>query len=413
MLRTLCTVLALVAMQATALAQSTTMWSLFSPGDFRPAIGPSKIKVIIRALDLNEAESAVVADLHAAHVQRVRDEGTAVRNECVEIIERTQLLGTGEGLDTLLEAETKWRERRKDLDDEFLQELRLILTAEQEQSWSIVERELRRMDQLPRGRMAGESIDVIALVDGADIEITDALSKTLDRYARAMDASLRARASFFEEHSASEVESLLTTDPEQARRIFERARKHRMDVRDINRRFMDALHQHLDPEDAKALREAFVKQVSGRVATEESITDRAIAGAKGLTTLSDDQKRRLTEIEERYATERMAWTDRYVDGLMEIEEETVPLRLALALRGESPDAANDDFSGAMSERQTERTRIDELATLWEQRLKLDRRTRRDVEAILTGAQRTDMPLLMNTVRMISGQVYASGSWLEM
>src|SRR5690606_12278402 len=72
-----------------------TSWTMFSEADFRPQIGQNDLRVIIAALQLSEDERIMVQDLHTAHIGRVRDEGAQVKADCVDLIERTQLLGDG------------------------------------------------------------------------------------------------------------------------------------------------------------------------------------------------------------------------------------------------------------------------------------------------------------------------------
>jgi len=390
----------------------STSWSLFGERDFKPSLGEPAIRVIVRALELDGDERAVVEDLHEAHVRRVYQEGGEVRRRCVELIEEAQLTGKGKGLEEVQEIQDTWRDRRERLDEEFLQELRLILTAEQEQRWAVVERELRRMEEMARGRMSGEGVDVIGLVDAAGVDVADGseAAKVLERYARSIDGALRARAAYFEDHPMGEVRPLVESDPGEALRIFERARTLRMEVRDTNRRYVEEVASALGGEDGEKVRTAWVDRVAGYGAKRESIADNAIKGAKGLGSLSPEQVRTLEGIEERYAEERAEWTADYAEAVMEVEEDTIPQQLERALAGDG--APEELYQRGMQEWETERARIPELARVWRERLELDRRVRREVDGVLTEAQRGEMPLLVEYVMMSYGEVFGTDTFFS-
>ena len=47
---------------------------------------------------------------------------------------------------------------------EFIEDLRVLLTKEQEARWPLVERELSRLKKMADGRIAGEKGDVVRMV---------------------------------------------------------------------------------------------------------------------------------------------------------------------------------------------------------------------------------------------------------
>ena len=405
-------ILGALTLAAASHGQGTTSWSMFSSEDFRPEIDEADIAVIVTALELGEDEREMVADLHEAHIARVYTEGGAVRSECTELIERVQLLGRGEGLERVNELRREWGERREALDEEFLDELRLILTSEQEQRWSIVERELRRMDEIGGGRMAGESVDVIMFAQKAGVDIEGGqVASILDRYARAMDSALRSRASFFEDNPREEVSELLETDPERAARIFERARAARMEVRDLNRRYIGEVASAVGGDTAEELMEMYYERCAGWSINRASVAGKAIDGAKNIEGLTPKQIAELDKIEERYEQKKIEWIERYAKVLFDVEEGTTPIALERALQGMPSDER--PYQGDMQEWETERARLAPLARIWEDRLDLERRTRREVEKMLTIAQQNKMPLLIDQASMSYGQVYGTESYFGM
>lgn len=404
----LCSIVLVLVSARSAEAQGSTSYGLFGDADFRPAIGTAQMAVIVRALGLDEGEAALAGDLHDALGARVRREGAEIRREIVELIEEAQLLGRADHVDELYEIRDEWGKRKDRFDQDFFDELKLILSDEQLSRWSIVERELRRMELIWRGRMAGESVDLTLLVENEGVPMTDGLVGVLERYAEAMDNALRARVSFFEDHPQSEQRELLERDPEKAARQFERARSAREAVRDVNARFVPLVAQAMGPEAGADLRAAWIKSVTN-TAHHASTAQEAIDGAQGLRSLTEQQATMLELINERYEEEFAAWLEKYAAVVMEVESEAVPFPIQRAI-GAMP--ARDPERDPRIREVNERSQVPELERIWRARLNLDRATRREVQALLTPEQRERMPLLIRHLTIGTGEVYGAGdrSW---
>lgn len=403
----LLTLLCLLGLALKALAGGMTSWSIFSEADFRPQIVENDIRVIIGALRLTDEEADVVRDLHTAHINRVRDEGALVKAECLDLIERTQMLGDGEPLKEVLAKRDAWSARREALDKEFLDELRLILSAEQEARWSIVERELRRMRGIPEGRMLGESIDAIAFVAEDDAEHTPEIDDVLERYARDIDVAIRARSESLAEAEEKKIQDLLATDPQECARLFERIRADRIRVRDLTRKAIDDAAGRLDPERGAALRKRYIESLAAPLRLDESFTMQVLSAGADLESLSESQRARVKAATDGYLAARDAWIARYIETAMDIEEIAVPASLQRALRGEP----SESRGYSMMESTSERTELDPLRKAWEERIGFEKRFRDEALAILTPEQRTKLPLLIGTVSMRFGDLYGTDDYL--
>ena len=402
-MRRIIAIVVLTLLAPHALAQSSTAWGLFGPQDFKPAIGPADMAVIVRSLQLDDAAQKLINELYDFHATRVLEEGGSVRREAVEIIEETQLSGRAERIEELREIDRAWQKRRKALDDEFLEELKVILDKKQLARWPIVERELYRMDKIYAGRMAGEGIDLTLLAENEGVEMNEATEQLLLSYAIAMDRALRAREAFFEEHPASKYSEQQETDPARAARRFEEMRDARMAVRDVNLDFIARLATAAGPEVGGAILRAFNESVASSGIDRESIPERAIEGALDLDDLTDEQRKALEAIQADYEEQHHAWLAEYAAVIVKVEEETRPDPLLLAL-GEIVE--EEEPSPYM---QNQRNKIPELTRMFEKRLRLDRAIRRSVESVLTLEQENRMPLLIQYLTIRNGDVFGAGS----
>ncbi|MEM1422889.1 MAG: hypothetical protein AAGH64_02690 [Planctomycetota bacterium] len=385
-----------------AFGQMSGSYGLFSREDFRPAIGEAQMAIIARALGLDERDRAFALELHGLHVDRVLEEGGEVRRRAVEIVEEAQLSGRGEMVQQVTAVRAEWSERRDALDKEFLEELRVVLQGDEDGRWRIVERELRRMEQIGAGRMAGEAIDLTLLAEAEGVEMTDDVVSVLERYAGAMDTALRARSAYYENNPPSEYSALVGTDPDRAKRMFERMRRAREGVRDVNRAFIDPLASAAGAEIGARLREAFIGSVTSSANLSDSIAQRAIDGAGSLRNLDDDQARAIEEIRDDFNRQNAAWLEEYAEVLMEVEGETLPDDLLIAL-GEMTPREDDDYFMRNS-----RERIPALRKIWRERLELDRSVRERVYAVLTTSQADRMPLLVSRLTIRSGNIFGAG-----
>jgi len=385
-----------------------TSWTMFSEADFRPQIGQNDLRVIIAALQLSEDERIMVQDLHTAHIGRVRDEGAQVKADCVDLIERTQLLGDGSHMKEVMAKREEWTKRREALDKEFLADLRLVLSAEQDARWSIVERELRRMRGMPSGRMVGESVDAIAMVTDAEIDQTPEISAILDRYAREVDAALRARDGALDDVKDANLSSLVETDPEQARKLFERVRAERIRIRDLNRRAIEEVAARLTPEDGARLRSRFTTTIADPLDLTDSYAMQVLTAAADMDSATESQRARITAATDAYLAKRDRWIEDYIATAMKVEETSIPEQLERALQG----LPLDTSGRGLTETKSERARVDALRRAWEDRVDLEKRARTEAYALLTPEQRVGMPLLIEQARIRFGDLYGTYDYLS-
>jgi hypothetical protein len=400
-------ILALLASAATTLATSMTSWGIFSEADFRPQIVENDLRVIVAALKLPDEETRMVRDLHTAHIGRVRDEGAAVKSACLDLIERTQMLGDGTNLKEVLEKRDAWQKRREALDKEFLDELRLILSAEQEARWSIVERELRRMRAMPDGRMLGESIDAVVFVTDDATDPTPEIADILERYARDIDAALRTRDATVEDAKSKNLESLVASDPAECARLFERIRADRIRVRDLNRKAIEDVAARLDPEAGARLRKRLIDAMTAPMGLDKSFALQILTAAADLESLTESQRAAISSATDAYIATRDRWIERYLETAMKIEDTAVPPMLERALRGET---AEEPRGYGMTESVSERSRLDPLRKAWEERIDFEKRTRDSAIALLTPEQRIALPLMIDQVAIRFGDLYGTENY---
>src|SRR3954464_12538360 len=80
-------------------------------------------------------------------------------------IERAEIMEDATHINDVYKKLGEWRTRSEQVKKAFLDDLKSLLSKEQEARWPIVERELRRLKQVGSGKLSGESVDLVRLTE--------------------------------------------------------------------------------------------------------------------------------------------------------------------------------------------------------------------------------------------------------
>ncbi|MCK6477838.1 MAG: hypothetical protein L6Q35_13525 [Phycisphaerales bacterium] len=366
-----------------AAAQGSMAMSFFSDGDFTPTLSRSDLDVFVRVLKLKDAEIAAMNDLYEGYSETIRREARHIREVVFDAIEESESYSDPGKLDPAQEALTKWREQAEVLKRTFIDDLKSLLTREQEERWPIVERELRRMKNMG-GRLTGEGLDVVRLV--SDLKLNPpppGVEDALEVYSQELDRLLIQRNAFIDQNSPR-FEDLIKSDPQAAEIMFRDATRIRASIRDLNLRTIAAISAMLPPDAQRRLQDAINQQVNRRVEV-KSRAEGQLNEARKLDDLTPDQVAQLDELEQWYTARVDPWKLRVLDALRESEETDLPTALRQALGREPPPREGDHNA------QWRLPPDHPLLKLRLERLEVDREMRRKLGNILTPGQREDLP----------------------
>ncbi len=351
---------------------------------FAPALSHADLDVFTRVLSMKPEEQRAMEDLYGAYCNTLKAEGGEVRKYVSDIMEESELM---EDIRLLAPAQKRlgeWEKRSEQLKKSFIEDLKALLTREQEGRWPIVERELRRMKWINSGRLAGEDVDLIHLVAEmpADAKTSPALGDLLDRYSQDLDRALLARADVIDKNS-EKFGDLLTSDPQAARSMYESAIKVRRALCDVNLRYARLIGAEL-PSDLGQKLDMDVFKISFPMLSKPSRGERYIKGAKDLKSLTAEQEELVKGIVDAYENDRLAMLHRTAETIREQQFTQLPVRLDKAL-GVLPPDADDGFRayGLSADHP--------LARLRRERFELDKAARNKLDAILTPEQRASLP----------------------
>jgi len=280
-----------------AAQQSTMSMGLFSGSNsFRPDLTQRDLKVIIRVLGLQGESLKALQDLYDGYAGTLASEGVAVREYVAEVIEKAETLQNAE---LVVPARTKiseWEVRSEQIKKTFLEDLKSLLSRDEEARWPIVERELRRLKYVGSGILTGENVDMVKLTEdvvgesGAQGEVAE----LLNRYSEELDHVLVARKRALDENK-EEYSSAIKTDPDKARKCWGAVNDARLAVQALNDRYASLIAGVMPGDKKQKFERAWLERCYP-MACRPSRVDEYLKDAKELQSLSAEQKTQLKAI---------------------------------------------------------------------------------------------------------------------
>ncbi|MFU8830014.1 MAG: hypothetical protein ACNA8P_11375 [Phycisphaerales bacterium] len=269
-----------------------------------------------RLQEINAKEQQSMMDL-SAELRKQREEGARPDpNRAMELMrsveEQRRLLGA----------------QRAALGEEFLEDLKLVLNAEQLERWPGLERMRKRDRHLAPGTFPGEDVDLIAVCGELELvfdpeQVSEGwetlLAETLQRYEVEIDRLLQQRMDIAASHPMAGV---MTERPVGAIDIklddLEAWQsKHREAGQRLQRaqlKYVRQISGWLDP-DSRAAFEARIRQLSYPTVLQPSGFDRHLEQILALDDLDPEQKERLDTMRADYARARARLDDAWIRAI--------------------------------------------------------------------------------------------------
>ncbi len=368
---------------------SMSMSLLHETNSFRPDITQRDLKVIIRVLGLQGESLRALQDLYDGYAGTLASEGAEVREFVAGEIERAETLQNLGLIDQARARIAKWNIRSEQIKKTFLEDLKSLLTRDEEARWPIVERELRRVRLASTGILSGENVDLVRLTEDVLGESgqTQQVQDLLNRYSEELDRVIVARKAALEAHK-DEYSKAIKSDPDKARSCWTAVTDARLAVQAVNDRYARLLAG--ESGDQKLAYERAYFEKCYPALCRPSRVDEYLKDAQALPSLTADQISRLRTIKAAY--EQRVWTLRLAaaPGWRDFEKQhrAKVLEEALSGTGRNPgemSSRNEHYNGAWlpDSHPINASRRD--------RLELDRDFRRQIDGVLTPGQRADIP----------------------
>ncbi|MBX3372524.1 MAG: hypothetical protein KF817_01705 [Phycisphaeraceae bacterium] len=231
----------------------------------------------------------------------------------------------------------EWAVQKRALRDRFMHEVRVTLTEAQRAKWPDVERRIRRERGLIHGRLAGESLDLLALAARLPVpeRRRDVVTSLLETYERRLDGALSARQQAIEAFPAAVAAARGAGRADEVRRVAYRLADAHRGVRDVQLESFAAFVDQLEPEAAAEAHRIFGELVFPRV-VRPTAAQRVMDGVRRHFAGAEAVDPAITRILEQYESGR-----RDLDALLKariIEQEPAALAEGLAAGGAPGDS---------------------------------------------------------------------------
>ncbi len=354
-----------------------------------PQYTRADIESINRVVGFTPEQSAIVLDIYEAHVRRFT---TEVQELIFEIEDaRDEALATNNPA-PLTDADDKisrWNAKAKEYDQQFLSDLRLLLSKDQEAMWPSVERELRRIRLTPRGVFAGESVDLVRILENAHPEwVQDPQIKAIvDSYVNAIDAALTDRDLVRERSRPDLTRGESQADRNRVRRAMEDIRRARIRVRTVNEEHLRRLLVALPPHTHPRIERAFYESAVGERRATTPLGSR-IRAATTLPDLTPDQAAAVQAANDQLDAAILDFLKDDYRAHVQLQNEQFPIATQRYLDGEPAYIAMDDFINLPDDNPAH--------AVMQRRFQFERDIYKHLRPLLTRHQRSQLPSYQDT-----------------
>jgi len=310
------------ALVAPALAQNTIRMSTSSgsgPGSgTEPEVTSKHVDRYADLLELTADQRAALKDMHqtflneqataAALMQQAIDDARAEADESGQFEGFMKVVSSSRETYAKAAAEAKAR---------LFEDLRLLLTPDQDQNWSSLERTRRRVENINRGILSSETVDLVQLVDDMEFaeSVQESLTPVLNAYEVSIDTALADRAAnqtaLKEKLGDQQGGPMMFMQNDDS---YKAIRDASVRVRDVNVTFARQLADTLPSE----LREKFTEEFQRRSFPQvyaSTYAERVLDTALTFEDLSPDQKTQLEALRTRIEQEMDAANARWADAV--------------------------------------------------------------------------------------------------
>ena len=380
----------LMALLAGVLAWAAPAAAQFGMGmDFGAMAGMnrvrrSEIRTFAAILKLDEEQTKAAEGLYDGYSHASRGLSSELESKMRAAQEKVQDTGDFRSIGVEMARVGKdFNEKSRTLEKGLMDDLRALLTPDQDAQWVRVERARRRSAGMRMGIVAGHNVDLLDIVSdiGADRDPSPDLTDTLGRYEMEIDRGVQAFKKIEEdqEQQADNLDEMF--DPAKMQEMMQKglatlkeASQIAKGMRDVNRQYARLIVPLLPEQHRARFDEEFKRRSFPRVYRAPYVV-KALDSAAKFDDLTPDQRTALNEIREGYSRDAAGANNRWAEAIDARDEKTGGPLLAM-------------MSGVMGGGAAAGTDVSEASTA---RRELDDRYKDRLRTALTQEQRDRLP----------------------
>ena len=331
-----------------------------------------------QGLTLDDSQRAIVDALYGDYEQAFEDGLARMRKRIEDMREELQSQDVDRVLRIVFKPIEDWSVEKRGLGQQFMENVKVILTPEQQEQWPKFERFIFREKNLSKGTLSGESLNLFYVVRDMGLNEPEMLvvQPVLDQYDVALDEALHNRQKALVSNQSDMLKSFSEQNSAVSLAILQRQIDMKIAVRDINDQFVDRLAEAMPEARREEFRQKALERAYPRIFRPTPV-QLIIKTARELEGLSPSVLESVVSLEAGY-----------LDALKQMNQQLVALERQWQPREERLRA--EAFAQRMAGQQPSEIQ-DETRDPFMRRDELSRDYTRQLKAILTDAQFSQLP----------------------
>jgi uncharacterized protein (DUF2267 family) len=273
----------------------------------RPAYMTRDLVVFSEGLNLDDTQDVIIEAMFDSYDDDFQSGWAATQerlNRIADEIKKNPPTSSKETLEPVLNALGDWLEEKRALDEGLLDNVQAILIDDQRQLWPGFNQRLYREKHMSRGRLSGESVDLFQIIRDSDLSQSaeNAIFDNLEEYAVALDVTIRKRDQILRGNPKKLFDNILSGNAKQDDSVVDDLIRARIEVRDLNDRYIEILASGLIGEDSENFRARALKRGYPRI-YRRTPAQRIFRQAAENENYADDIIVQILQLEESYLQE--------------------------------------------------------------------------------------------------------------
>ncbi|MCH8152597.1 MAG: hypothetical protein IH830_09530 [Planctomycetes bacterium] len=332
------TLVAALGLTASASAQFGLSPSISSA--FRQSFTTRDIQLAVEGLQLDENQRFILETLFADYQADFRTGVEGFRQRITDL--RSEIDPTNpdpaQAMRIVFGSMDEWQVESQRLADRLVEDLKGLLSEEQQEFWPPFERRVFRLKFLNKGRLAGESLDLFSAVRSLNLDETmmQTIQPLLDEYGQTLHEALRAREDYVNAAESDRIRAIQDRKPELNIAVAAREVQLRTAVRDVNEQYSVTIAAALPEETGQRLVASLRERMYPRI-YRLTHAQRIFKAVKKIDGLSEDTFEAIESLEELFLSELGSFNERLVGLIKEQEPNELKSKLEqLTARGAQP-----------------------------------------------------------------------------
>ncbi len=226
--------------------------------------------VFAEGLNLDDTQEVIVEAMFDSYEDDFQNGWAETQERLNRVAEEIQAKGPSSNRDTLepvLNALGDWLIAKRQLDDGLLENVKAILVEDQHIMWPGFTQKLYREKHVSKGRLSGESVNLFQIVRDTELSpvAENSISDHLEEYAIALDGAMRTRDAILRGNPKKLFDNILSGDNSKSPDLVDGVIKARVEVRDLNDRYIEIISGNLAVNDGEDFRNRALKRGYTRI----------------------------------------------------------------------------------------------------------------------------------------------------